>query len=303
MAAAGAHRYWRIFIVTGYNSVWHDINEIELRTSAGGNDITTPSTPVTASSAYSGYPANNLVDDNTSTKWINSGEGSANNWLRFDLTTPAAVAEAALYSGNSRPATVKIQYSDNDSTWTDATSTITLANDSSWQTIAVEQAPPDPYAPQKTTLNLSVAGDGGWTNPGNLTASGGNYAYRNLDNTSNYNATFNSNAASALPADAVILGVEVSYKAYVNTTGPATRVFTTYPISPESYPTTSAVLYTKGGPTNKLGVNSAANIASPWLRVGNTAGGSATLYLNSFSIAVYWQLPPKGPNKLFARLI
>ena len=302
MAVAGAHRYWRIFIITGYNSAWVDLNEIELRTSASGSDITTPSTPVTASSAYSGRAASAVVDNSTSSMWTNNGGGSANNWLRFDLTTTAAVAEVALYSEGSRPAAVKIQYSDNGSTWTDATGTFTLSNASAWQTIAVEQGPPDPNAPQKTTLNLSLVDATGWTNPSYLTASGGNYAYRSLDNRSNYSATFNSNATSALPAGAVILGVEVSYEAYVDTTGPATRVFTFYPNSPESYPTTSAVLYTKGGPTDKLGVNSAADIASPWLRVGNTAGGSATLYVNSFSISVYWQMPRAGNALFFGEL-
>lgn len=302
MAAAGAHRYWRLFIVTGYNQTTNEIHEIELRTSAGGSDITTPSTPVTASSTYPGYPESNVVDNSTATPWASNEGTSTNNWLRFDLTTPAAVAEVALYSMGAGPATVKIQYSDNGSTWTDATSTITLSNTNSWQTIAVEQAPPDPNAPQKTILTLSLAGATGWTNPSYLTASGGNYAYRSLDNTSNYSATFNSNAASALPAGAVILGVEVSYKAYVDTTAPATQVFTSFPVSPASYPTTSEVLYTKGGPTNKLGVNSAADLATPWLRVGNTAGGSATLYVNSFSIAVYWQMPKAGNALFFGEL-
>lgn len=298
---AGAHRYWGLYFTSGFSSSGLGVREVELRTSAGGGDVTTPSTLTYADSTRGSYPPQNTVDNSTGTEWSSD---PAPQRLWWDLQTPVAIAEVAVYPSGSSfgPSGGKVQYSDDGSTWTDATETFTLSAASSWQTIAVELTPPDPNAPQKTTLNLSLAGSAGWTNPSNFTASGSNYAYRSLNNTTNSNTTFNSDAASALPAGAVILGVEVSYKAYVNTTGPATRVFTAYPASPESYLSTSAVLYTKGGPTNKLGVNSAADLATPWLRVGNTAGGTATVYVNSFSISVYWQMPKAGNALFFGEL-
>ena len=303
MAVAGAHRYWGLYFTSGFYHSGVYVREVELRTSAGGGDVTTPSTPTYTDATYSKYYPKNTVDNDTNTYW-GADPVPAPQRLWWDLQTPVAIAEVAVYPYGSSlgPSEGRVQYSDDGSTWTDATETFTLSDASSWQTIAVEQGPPDPNAPQKTTLNLSLAGSAGWTNPSNFTASGNNYAYRSLANTTNSNTTFNSNATSALPAGAVILGVEVSYKAYVNTTGPATRVFTAYPDSPESYPSTSAVIYTKGGPTDKLGVNSMSDLANPWLRGGNTAGGSATLYINSFSISVYWQMPKAGNALFFGEL-
>ena len=298
MAAAGAHRYWALFIEDGYSQNWTELYEASL--SIGGVNQTTPSTPVSSSvNPWDGYPASNLVDGNTNTVCsINSGTNT-NIRITFDLGSPKAIEKLSYYAnGNNNPRYVRIECSDDGATFTTVVPSTLFPQTAGWHSASISQAPPDPNAPQKTILTLSVASATGWTNPSYLTASGSNYAYSSLDNTSTHNATFNSNAASALPADAVILGVEISYKAYVNTTGPATRIFTSFPSSPGSYPTTSAVLYTKGGPTDKLGVNSAADIASPWLRVGNTAGGSATLYLNSFSIAVYWRIPAAG-NPLF----
>lgn len=306
MAAAGAHRYWQLFIVTGYNSAWLDVNEIELRTSAGGNDITTPSTPVTASSAYSGYPASNLVDNSTSTKWTNSGGGSANNWLRFDLTTPAAVAEVTLYSGASRPATVKIQYSDNDSTWTDATSTITLADDGSRQTIAVEQAPPDPYAPQKTSLTLSV-NTTIFSNPGNVYAVDGRYSTGSTNNTNNGYNRYYTNATSVIPAGAQILGTEYTIRGCVNTTAFGAYCDVSWDGRANAgntiaMPTTDTTIV-RGGPTTVLGTPTLSDLNNLVMRYtqANTAGNTEW-WVDYLGVNVYWRIPAAGNPLFFGEL-
>lgn len=296
MAVAGAHRYWRIFIVTGYNSSWIDINEIELRASAGGSDITTPSTPVTASSAYSGRAASAVVDNSTSSMWTNNGGGSANNWLWFDLTTPTAVAEVALYSGGSIPATVKIQYSDDDSTWTDATSTITLPNVSSWQTIAVEQAPPDPNAPQKTTPTLSVS-SAAWSNPTYVLADDAQRA--SVVKTTENSSILNLSWADTLPANALLIGIVVKVKGYVSSTASGAYWLPTMNL-PTITPTTTETLYTLGSASAlPSGYTAASRPTSAMFLAYQNTSANTTHYVNYISVELWWKLPGGGVNVLF----
>lgn len=304
MAAAGAHRYWRLFIVTGYNPSWVDINEIELRTSAGGSDITTPSTPVTASSAYFGRDASAVVDNSTSSMWTNNGVVSANNWLLFDLTTTADVAEVALYSNGSRPATVKIQYSDNGSTWTDATGTFTLSDASSWQTIAVEQAPPDPNAPQKTTLTLTLNLDyASFGNPNNVYAIDGQYATGGTNNTSRYYTRYYTNATSVIPAGAQILGTEYTIRGRVDTTAYGAYCDVSWDVwanagNAIAMPTTDTTIV-RGGPTTVLGTPTLSNLNNLVMMYSQTnSGGTTNWWVDYLGVNVYWKIPAAG-NPLF----
>ena len=75
------------------------LNEVELRGSVGGADITTPATPVTASTQHSGaYAPEYTVDNSLSTTplWVSTPSAITNQWLRYDLGTPTAIAQVAM---------------------------------------------------------------------------------------------------------------------------------------------------------------------------------------------------------------
>ncbi|MBO3748400.1 discoidin domain-containing protein [Streptosporangiaceae bacterium NEAU-GS5] len=82
--------------------------------------------PATASSVENaGTPASNAVDGSTTTRW--SSAFSDPQWVQVDLGSSQQVCRASLNWETARAATFKIQVSDNASTWTDATATITGA--------------------------------------------------------------------------------------------------------------------------------------------------------------------------------
>ena len=103
-SAATAYRYWRIFLLNNNGDAnYLAVNEVELRGSVGGADITTPATPVTASSQYDAsygphYTVDNLLS--ASTLWISAAFYVANQWLRYDLGTPTPVAQVAVCFNN-----------------------------------------------------------------------------------------------------------------------------------------------------------------------------------------------------------
>ena len=99
-APVASYRYWRIFILNNNGDVdFIALTEVELRGSVGGADSTTPATPVTASTQYDGtYGPEYTVDNFLSTTplWISSPSAVTNQWLRYDLGTPTAIAQVAM---------------------------------------------------------------------------------------------------------------------------------------------------------------------------------------------------------------
>lgn len=97
-AAPAAFRYWRIQVTANSgNNGYGMMNEVELRGSVGGADLTAPSTPVTA--LPSGSNLSNLVSGNISVgnyAIVNMG-GVYPYSMTFDLLTPQVVRELALY--------------------------------------------------------------------------------------------------------------------------------------------------------------------------------------------------------------
>ena len=75
------------------------LHEVELRGSVGGADITTPATPVTASTQYSeAYGPNYTVDNSLAASpwWVSAQAALTNQWLLYDLGTAKAVAQVAM---------------------------------------------------------------------------------------------------------------------------------------------------------------------------------------------------------------
>ena len=99
-APAASYRYWRIFILNNNGDVnYISLNEIELRGSVGGADLTSPTTPVAASTQYNGtYDPKYTVDNflGVSPWWVSVQAAITNQWLLYDLGTAKAVAQVAM---------------------------------------------------------------------------------------------------------------------------------------------------------------------------------------------------------------
>lgn len=80
------YRYWQLFILenNGHVSTLM-VAEVELRTAVGGADVTTPSTPTTATTSQASTPPSRLVDDNQTSTWASLPYNATNQALTFDL--------------------------------------------------------------------------------------------------------------------------------------------------------------------------------------------------------------------------
>lgn len=120
----GWWRYWRIYITAVGSGLVAGLAEIELRATAGGADLTSPSTPMGASSNN----AASLVDNNTSLAWTTASTGSP-WWAWADLSASnygqaQPAVELALWPSGSSTASVSpkdfvVQGSLDGTTWTD----------------------------------------------------------------------------------------------------------------------------------------------------------------------------------------
>ena len=81
------------------------------------------SRPVTASTSYSGLPASNATDGNTSSRW--SSQFSSNEWLYVDLGSTYTINRVVLRWEAAYGRGYQLQVSDNASTWSDVYSTTT----------------------------------------------------------------------------------------------------------------------------------------------------------------------------------
>lgn len=131
-----SYRYWRIFMLNNNgNANYLSITEVELRGTVGGADITTPVTPVTASSRDNLlYDPKYTVDNSLAigSAWTSERQSITNQWLLYDLGTPTAIAQVAMcYSAgaNTSPKDLRIEGS-NDGT--NFTTVKTFLGNTSW---------------------------------------------------------------------------------------------------------------------------------------------------------------------------
>ena len=121
VVAQSGYRYWRIFIQNNNGSTYLAIDEIELRSSIGGIDLTNPATPISASvnSALAHYAISNQLD----LVWLSNQFETTNQWLRIDLNIPTSVKQIAIHpqSGDlaSSPRNFIIQGSNDGTNFTD----------------------------------------------------------------------------------------------------------------------------------------------------------------------------------------
>lgn len=141
-APGGANwRHWRIYISANNGDSYTAIQEVELRATIGGADITSPSGMTVTQSSFYAPSSNNgsraFDDDYTDFSfraWIDNAAGFP-CWVAIDLNTAASVAEVAMWcqaygGGPARaPKDFKVQGSSDGSTWTDVQ---TFTNATGW---------------------------------------------------------------------------------------------------------------------------------------------------------------------------
>jgi hypothetical protein len=131
-------RYWRIYITENNGDAYTSIQEVELRGTLGGADLTTPSTVTSQSSFFEVYDASKLVDnimDYIFNTWITGTGIVAPHWASLDFGTPTQVQELAVwpqaYTGGPprAPKAFIVQTSTDGVTWADKK---TFSNVTGW---------------------------------------------------------------------------------------------------------------------------------------------------------------------------
>jgi hypothetical protein len=119
------HRYWRLSVPhSADGDFFVDSNEIELRTTPGGSDVTTPSTTIAASDelAFSGIAAN-AIDDDTGTIWTTNASPTFPVTLTFDFGAgnAKAILEVSWLprpdAPSRSPSELDVLWSDDGSSW------------------------------------------------------------------------------------------------------------------------------------------------------------------------------------------
>lgn len=118
-AAVEGHRYWRVLFEGNASGNAMEIRECEFANTRGGSNLATGGTPA----ASTGTAANAFDGNTASGGWIASS-AAVPQWLSYDFGVGQApvINEVRLYptSNPARvPTTFKLQYSDDNSAWTD----------------------------------------------------------------------------------------------------------------------------------------------------------------------------------------
>lgn len=118
-AAAAGHRYWRLSFTAVQSDTELAIADVELRTAAGGADVTGSGT-ATAQNAIAGTSAAGAFDNSAVAWW---GAPNPNHWLKYDFGSGNAkdIVEFTI-AANSMPGRAPkswtVEWSDDDSAWT-----------------------------------------------------------------------------------------------------------------------------------------------------------------------------------------
>ena len=101
-AKGGGPRFWRLLVTAlGSGAYYATINEIELRGTVGGIDLTTPSTPITHTTGGTDTaPVSNMVDGNVNSAWISRAAATTPFSITFDLLAPKLIKQIAIYPGD-----------------------------------------------------------------------------------------------------------------------------------------------------------------------------------------------------------
>lgn len=117
-------RYWRIRTTTTWNGYW-GCADIELRETAGGPDITTPSSVISGSDPNAGYPPPNAIDNVDST-FTTTASASGNHSLTIDFGAGVVkkIVEVAIRGRpdgyREDPTAFVVEFSQNNVDWSEA---------------------------------------------------------------------------------------------------------------------------------------------------------------------------------------
>lgn len=122
--AAAGHRYWRILVTANDgHATASEFPEIEMHTSVGGADVCTGGTAI-AGGGFTGSTPSNAFDNNSGVGYVPTGTsgyigydfgaGNEKDIVEYSIGTGASTNATAL------PKTFKLQWSDDNSSWTDA---------------------------------------------------------------------------------------------------------------------------------------------------------------------------------------
>lgn len=282
-----AYRYWRISISANNGSATYTgLSEVELRTTVGGADITSPSTAVTSSTLYtSSYPSSNTVDNSTGTAWLATVGAT---WIMYDLVTPTVIAEIGMYpytsALTSAPKDFVVQGSNDGTTFTDVVAFSGITFTAAWQSFSM--TPPTHYSAFLTLSSFS----GGFTDPSYAVTSNNSYAAATHTGYGGISLIFSTDAVSKLPVGKTISGV----KFYVEGKCASGVIDITSLSSPLAFPTNSLQLFpteaiqSVGAKDNLLGISSASDLSSLNLRFGNTIDSSNTSFVDDVRIEIFW---------------
>jgi hypothetical protein len=127
------HVYWRVLFIQGGSDGGSEVAIGSLQMfNASGTSLASGGTP-SASSTFSGLPASNAFDTDATTAWNCGGSAlaTADQWLQYQFSSPVNVSLVMIQPwatvANKNPTNLKVQYSDNGSSWIDATTAKTPA--------------------------------------------------------------------------------------------------------------------------------------------------------------------------------
>lgn len=124
------HRYWRLYVTANRGGAYVSIDALEMRTlfdGTGSNLSVTGNGTAYSSSDYSGsYLPANAFDANTSTRWNSGNAAALPQWIKWDFgaSNGQDINHLTIKNTPSEPTnchvqTAVLQYSDDDSAWTD----------------------------------------------------------------------------------------------------------------------------------------------------------------------------------------
>lgn len=147
------------------NAAYDAMNDWYVPSATDGPDLTTSAQAISGGNDPSG-PAGNAFDKNTSTEWYSSQGGTSVSgaaWIGQDFGSNKAIRSLTLQqraAGSTQITSVKLQYSDNGTSWTDA-ATLSLAANTSVQTFATPASGSHRYWRILANANPSISASWG----------------------------------------------------------------------------------------------------------------------------------------------
>lgn len=142
-----------------------------------------------------------------------------------------------------------------------------------------------------------------WTNYAAAVASDNAYASIDAGGVTSRLLTFQTNVGAAVAANAILLGIRIDVEYRTSAVGTNSQMRVSLGAQSSSgvtsyvTGTTSDVVYTFGGATNKLGASVPSDVSHFTVEVREQMNNSKAVFqfIDSAACWVYWELPPPPP--------